>query len=1119
MWLFLLTLCTASFAQYSDSFTDGDYTNNPTWDGSTDKFQINGSFELWLNAPVVNDQAYLYTFSQAIHDASWECLVRLNFNPSSTNYARYYLVSDQSNLLSPLNGYFIQVGSTEDDICLYRQTGSTVTKIIDGPDGVLNSAAVQSRIRATRNAAGDWTLEADTLGGNSFIHYGNVNDVNHLQSLFSGVCCTYTSTRSDKFFFDDFIVNGNPHNDGTGPFISGLTLISPTQIQLHFNEPPLPASASITTNYLISGGIGNPSTANINMTDNKKIDITLGTPLSYATAYTISVQQVSDYQSNIMTDTVLHFADYQAVLGDVVINEIMADPTPPANLPEYEYVELYNTTNLPIRLDGWKFTVNTTTKTLPTYTLLPGEFVILLHENGLSEFSMYPAIGISSFPSINNSGATIRIQDGSNMLINEVSFTIAWYNNPNVSTGGFSIEKMNPTERCGGINNWAATLNINGGTPGSINSIHSNNPLPFTFKQIEVISADSMLVEFTKSIDTSSIHPSNFFISGSVGSPSQVIPTSSNSVLLITSTPLSINIPYIITCYAGISDCAGNSLSMDISETLMYYVASLFDIVINEIMVDESPAVGLPLTEYIELHNRKDFPVQLKNYQLIVNNSSYTIPSCILQPDSFIVLVKSGWESEFDGISIVGMSSFPSFTNTGATVTLRHKNGTLLHNVSYTDMWYRQSSKSNGGWSLEQIDPSLPCLEKTNWNASVHIKGGTPGFRNSVYQSLADTTAPYAFAIGISAPDSIFIYLRESIVQAPTPSSVFISGGIGNPSQIILEEPTLNKLILKLPSMLSADSIYSIYISGYTSDCSGNVWKHDTFTVAIPVAVQSHDIVINEILSDPPANEIDYIEIYNKTNQFFDLKDLYLGTGDTTTGFITNPKPISTTSIIMEPGSYRLLSTDMDIVLQNYKTDNLLSFINLTSIPSYNNSSGTVTLSNISQQIIDWVNYEEDWHFALLNSTDGVSLERVNPVGPSLDKTNWHSASQTTGFGTPGYKNSQFVSLSPIAQKFSITPEVFSPDQDGWDDLLFIQYNLNNPGYIATVKIYDATGKYVQTLANNQLIGTEGYFTWDGTNFQGNKARTGIHVILFEIITPDGKIESFKAPCVIATRL
>lgn len=1121
---FAFVLCVLLFsalhAQVNDDFSDGDFLVNPEWIGDTSKFDVNGNSELWLNAPAVNDAAYISTESQSINNASWECKIRMDFNPSGSNYARFYIVSNQLNLGSPLNGYFVQVGGTDDDICLYKQTGTTITKIIDGDDGVLNTSQVNVRIKVTRDNLGNWVLQADTSGNFNYITYGTAFHDQHVQSFYCGFRCVYTATRSDKFFFDDVLVSGLPYNDGIAPFVVGVEISNPTELLVDFSDPVYPSSAQNVNNYFISNGIGYPTAAVINPLNSSQVVLSLGNTIQSNLLYSIHIQQIQDFQFNLMSDTNLYFADYTVVPGDVIINEIMADPTPAINLPEYEYVELLNTSQFPINLQGWKLKVNNTIRVLPSYNLMPDSFLVIVDVNGAMEFLNTPIIGISSFPSITNSGATITLLTSQDQHIDEVAFTLAWYNNPNADDGGYSIEKRNPIEHCGGMNNWVASLDINGGTPGKKNSVYTTNPLSFTLKNVDVVSADSIRLEFFKSLDTTTIQLADFEISEGIGNPTQILVEDKHTILLKLTNALIPNTSYTITVFNSFTDCMGNTPLDNIQQQIMFYIPDLYDLVINEMMVDESPTVMLPPTEYIEIYNRKNFPINLKGFQLSVNSTNVQLPEAIIYPDSFIVIVNEVWVQEFQDISIIGLSTWPSLTNTEGTITLRDRKGKLLHSLSYTDNWYRHPSKKDGGWSLEQIDVTKPCLGKLNWIASQNIKGGTPGRINSVNSTITDTVSPYVFGIGVPHPDTILVYFREAVLPSSIVSQYFkIEPNIGIPASANLVEPDLTTLSLKINSSLMPNQIYSLIIEGNILDCSNNHVATDTFQLGLPTLVQFNDVIINEVLFDPPLDGVDYVELFNRSESVIDLKNIFIGTGDTTTGFVNNTKSIFPNSLVFVPGDYRLISIDMDKVLENYTTKNIKSFIEIKSLPSYPNTSGTVTLSDISLQVIDWLNYSDTWHYPLLNSKDGVSLERLNPNAPTHDKSNWHSAAQTVGFGTPGYKNSQTMNISAISDQFKITPEVFSPDQDGWDDVLTIQYNLSQPGFVATLKIFDANGRYVQTIANNELLGTDGYFIWDGINADGSKARIGIHFIWVELIDPSGKREEFKIPCVVGGKI
>ena len=292
-FLFFLVVAGMAKAQVNDNFTDGDFSSNPAWTGETSKFIVNVSNQLQLFAPAVTYDAYLSTASTAIENASWEFFVRLNFNPSSTNYARVYLVSDNENLKGALNGYFVYIGGTADKISLFRQTGTVETEIITGASGSVNVANVQVKIRVMRDDIGNWTLERDTALTNEFVTEGNILDNTHFQSAYFGVYCDYTQTRSQHFYYDDIVVTGDPYVDTEAAVFQQLSITSSNQLTLQFNEN-LGSSSENVMNFLVNNGIGNPETAQINPLNNSQIILTFADDFEDNTNYILSVSNISD---------------------------------------------------------------------------------------------------------------------------------------------------------------------------------------------------------------------------------------------------------------------------------------------------------------------------------------------------------------------------------------------------------------------------------------------------------------------------------------------------------------------------------------------------------------------------------------------------------------------------------------------------------------------------------------------------------------------------------------------------------------------------------------------------------------------------------------------------------
>src|SRR5688572_310480 len=80
------------FAQVNEKFDDASFRENPAWTGNEEWFDASLQ-ELQLKAPSQTGTAFLSTSSASLVNAMWEFKVTLLFNPSSSNFARFYLTS------------------------------------------------------------------------------------------------------------------------------------------------------------------------------------------------------------------------------------------------------------------------------------------------------------------------------------------------------------------------------------------------------------------------------------------------------------------------------------------------------------------------------------------------------------------------------------------------------------------------------------------------------------------------------------------------------------------------------------------------------------------------------------------------------------------------------------------------------------------------------------------------------------------------------------------------------------------------------------------------------------------------------------------------------------------
>ena len=165
-----------------------------------------------------------------------------------------------------------------------------------------------------------------------------------------------------------------------------------------------------------------------------------------------------------------------------------------------------------------------------------------------------------------------------------------------------------------------------------------------------------------------------------------------------------------------------------------------------------------------------------------------------------------------------------------------------------------------------------------------------------------------------------------------------------------------------------------------------------------------------------------------------------------------------------------------------------------------------VVLLNENMEIIDEFSYNENMHSPFLTDVEGVSLERISLDDAPIQPENWFSASTESGYGTPGYKNSQAGNENVSAPKVTFEPEAFSPNNDGYNDEYQIHYEFDKPGYIANVWIFDSGGRLVMLqLAKNEILGTSGTFVWNGEDETGQRQPLGVYVVAVEIFNTEGE--------------
>jgi len=635
----------------------------------------------------------------------------------------------------------------------------------------------------------------------------------------------------------------------------------------------------------------------------------------------------------------------------------------------------------------------------------------------------------------------------------------------------------------------------------------------------DITGSNKVSLLFSEPVDAvSASNTENYSVDQGIGYPVSAVRDniSLSTVNLTFSQPVNQGVVYNITV-RDVADLAGN-IMVPANLPFAFYNVQPFDVLINEIMADPDPPVGLPNYEYVELYNASDLPVQLENWELSIGTTKKILTRASIAPQSFLILASSAAATELSAYGTVMSFSSLSLVNSGTILTLRDGNGSVVHSVAYIDGWYRDNIKENGGWSLEQIDPMNPCGEAGNWRASNGQNGGTPGSINSVNSPNADQSAPAIEKVSIAGESIVRVFFTEAMdsLSLSNPAWYSVDNGLGNPLGISLYSPDYRSVSLVFGGTISDGTIYTLTMQAGFTDCAGNATSTVlTARFAVPATIEVNDIVINEVLSDPRTNGTDFVEIYNRSEKVLDLKSLWLATRDATTGELASAKETAPDGRLMFPEEYLVLTQNAATVQSEYFSPAPSAFVQMASLPSYSNEEGVVVLITPLLDVVDEFTYYPALHFALLNTTDGVSLERVNYDRPASEPGNWHSAAQNVGFATPGYQNSQFMRPPDSGDEIVIDPEIFSPDNDGYNDMLGITCNLTEPGSSITIRIFDSNGRLVRLLVKNEPAGTSNLYTWDGVTEDREKASIGIYIIYVEVFNLAGKTKQFKKAAVL----
>lgn len=476
---FLVLLPVCAFAQFTETFDGPEVNSANPWSGNLDKFIIDK--DGWLHLNGVENEAGKVGLHCTIPYAStmqWEFDVRMEEVPSESNYLRLYLYMEDDGTY-----YYVQIGHTGAKKISLRTNNKQI--LFPLKESAITEKPVSLHIKATLENNNIWTLYSRRQGESCYRLEGSTTKFPVKAPQESGeltLNIEYTKTRYQHFAIDNLNVSYNitptdtipddtpvdpdPEEplppDVVLPKLLSVEPLSLSELQFTFDQ-----AVNITEAEFSISDIGKAN--RVTYADDEEMTIVntrYPKEMVAGVEYTISYKGITDKEGNKLSSFSQEFKleeeGEEVTSGSVRINEIMADPKGLKELPETEYVELYNKTANVISLAGWQFSYGGKAKSMGSFEIPANGYAILFRSG--RDIKIDPSaikVPLDNFPSqLANAGKQLQLLDASGNLIDEVTYDKA--------KPGKSWERSS--------DGWHLSSDPRGGTPGSANSSGQGEP-------------------------------------------------------------------------------------------------------------------------------------------------------------------------------------------------------------------------------------------------------------------------------------------------------------------------------------------------------------------------------------------------------------------------------------------------------------------------------------------------------------------------------------------------------------------------------------------------------------------------------------------------------------------
>lgn len=451
------------YGQVSDDFVGNQLKS--IWEGDVSKFSVSFG-NLCLSDYGNSGTACLSTYSTAMDNCSWMASMHLDFCPSSANFVRLYLASDNVALDGALNGYYLQIGGSKKQVMLYRVKNKTSKKIGEGAENRLNRTDVKLSVMVVRSQTAEWKVYTKLDGEKDYTMDFSVVDSTFLTASFVGIYCKYTKTNASKISFDKFVVAGKSVVDVSSPRVEKMSMTD-SLLTLSFDEWVDKDKVEITSfpsvNFLAEWD-----------KSRKSVELRIDDELSKGTRYELYVSNLTDYVGNVANDTILTFARTEEVIPkDILFTEVLFN----TQMGGREFVEIINVSKKVLDLSELKISTRKSSdssiysaKKISSEPILffPGEIKVLTDNvNGVSSFynsKVNAFIELPSFPSLRNeTGAIVLFKSKDSTIIDDFYYDASMHVESVPDKGkGVSLERISLEG-----NEWTSAAAVNGyATPG-----------------------------------------------------------------------------------------------------------------------------------------------------------------------------------------------------------------------------------------------------------------------------------------------------------------------------------------------------------------------------------------------------------------------------------------------------------------------------------------------------------------------------------------------------------------------------------------------------------------------------------------------------------------------------